>query len=84
MKKKLEEYSVEELEAAIEKKKLTKKIEFVPFDVNRYEKFLKEINEITQDIINGDDKDSEHWIYEATLKYAYGENVFDILNELTK
>lgn len=82
----LENYSVEELEKALEKKRAQEnfknKLKIVPFNQERYESFVKEINEIVQEEIQGIGKDHDHWTYEASLKFVFGPDVFDILNKL--
>lgn len=82
----LDKYSIEELEKALEKKKskedFKNNLQIVPFSQERYEDFVDAINDIVQEKIKGNNKDSEYWAYEASLVFVFGNNVFDILNKL--
>jgi hypothetical protein len=82
----LDNYSVEELEKALEAKKaqanFKNKLKIAPFNQKRYESFVKEINTIVIEDIQNNDSDTSQWIYEATLKFVFGPDVFDILNKL--
>ena len=56
-----------------------KKIQPVPFDKKRYDKFVEAMKPILQDTIEGKDEDNEHWAYEASLTFVFGDDVFEKL-----
>jgi hypothetical protein len=53
----------------------------LPYDKERHEKFVSDINDIFQEEARGEGKESEHWIFEATLQYVFGPKVFDAWNK---
>jgi len=59
-----------------DKKASLNKIEPIPFDKKNYDKFVEEMKSILKDTIEGRDKDNEHWAYEASLMFVFGDDVF--------
>lgn len=53
----------------------------LPYDKERHEKFVSDINDIFQEEASGEGKDAEHFIFEATLQYVFGPKVFDAWNK---
>lgn len=53
----------------------------LPYNKERHDTFTKDINDIFKEEARGEGKDSEHWIFEATLKYVFGNEVFESWNK---
>lgn len=75
--------SIQDIEAELKKRKeieeqekQEKALRTLPFDLERHQKFLKDIQSIVKDEIDGIGNDNKHWIYEATLEYVFGKEIW--------
>jgi len=77
--------SDEELARLIAERKKYKEKNETPkpleFDKERHDKFIEDINAIFIEESQGEGKDSEHWIFESTLRYVFGKDVFEAWNK---
>lgn len=80
--KELKNYSIEELEKAIEEKKRQQKT-IQPVDNPNFSELIQTVKEQVEGIIKeGEEpKDGEHWICEAAMKAVYGDDIFEKLKD---
>lgn len=85
--KDISQMSIQDIEAELKKRKDVQEqkekedaLKTMPFDSERHQKFLDDIKNIIEEEIDGRGKDTEHWIYEATLEYVFGKQIWKALN----
>lgn len=77
--KELKNYSIEELEKAIEEKKRQQKT-IQPVENPDFSDLIQTVKEQVEGTIKGEEpKDGEHWIYEAAMTAVYGDDIFEKL-----
>lgn len=83
---KLENFSDEDLAEELRRrkieKKLLKQINPLPYNQDEHDKFVEAIKSMIDDEIKGEGKDIEHYVYETTYSYLFGDDVFEKLNSL--
>ncbi len=79
--KELKNYSIEDLEKAIEEKKRQQKT-IQPVENPDFSDLIQTVKEQVEGTIKGEEpKDGEHWIYEAAMTAVYGDNIFEKLKD---
>jgi hypothetical protein len=84
----LSNFSESELQNELRRRKDAKKIKnfkVLPFDKERYEKFTKEMKSIIDNRLSEnyhEDNDDEHYAYEAAMKLAFGNDIFERLSKI--
>lgn len=86
----LSKFSESDLQDELRRRKEAKNIrnfKILPFDKERYDKFTKEMKSIVDDHLKEDyheDNDNEHYAYEAAMKLAFGDDIFERLSKINR
>lgn len=86
----LSNFSESDLQDELRRRKDAKKIKnfkVLPFDKERYETFTKEMKSIIDSRLSEnyhEDNDDEHYAYEAAMKLAFGDDIFERLSKINR